>query len=239
MREASLVGASHRRGGPDTTRRDQEARPAPDPVDRNFLAEAPNPLRVADIAYVPTAAGFLYRAVVLDAFSRRIVGWAMANHLRSELGLDALEMAVTQRRPRDASARTIVRLIVPVAPRTRTRRRSTLDDRSVVLSRSSRGFAVLPRRRRLRCPVQHWKRCSNAVGKGIRDHLDGQPGRSAKPGMRSPAGPPTGGLGARASTRGLPDLSPPADRSLRSLAPRTVSSHRAADAHRSRQALLI
>lgn len=50
---------------------------------------------------MPTAAGFLYLSIVLDAFSRRIVGWAMANHLRSELVLDALEMAVTQRRPRD------------------------------------------------------------------------------------------------------------------------------------------
>ncbi|MFF9554182.1 IS3 family transposase, partial [Methylobacterium fujisawaense] len=101
MREAGLVGASHRRGGPITTRRDQEVRPAPDLVDRNFAAQAPNRLWVADITYVPTAAGFLYLAVVLDAFSRRIVGWAMANHLRSELVLDALEMAVTQRRPRD------------------------------------------------------------------------------------------------------------------------------------------
>ena len=101
MREAGLVGASHRRGGPLTRRRDQEARPAPDLVDRNFVADAPNRLWVADITYVPTAAGFLYLAVVLDAFSRRIVGWAMANRLRSELVLDALGMAVTQRRPRD------------------------------------------------------------------------------------------------------------------------------------------
>ncbi|MDQ0545309.1 transposase InsO family protein [Methylobacterium brachiatum] len=101
MREAGLVGTSHRRSGPVTTRRDREARPAPDLVDRNFAATAPNRLWVADITYVPTAAGFLYLAVVLDAFSRRIVGWAMATHLRSELVLDALEMAVTQRRPRD------------------------------------------------------------------------------------------------------------------------------------------
>jgi transposase InsO family protein len=50
---------------------------------------------------VPTATGFLFLAVVLDAWSRRIVGWAMANHLRTELVLDALEMAVGQRRPRD------------------------------------------------------------------------------------------------------------------------------------------
>jgi hypothetical protein len=76
-------------------------RPAPDLVDRVFAAEAPNRLWVADITYVPTAAGFLYLAVVLDAFSRRIVGWAMANHLRSELVLDALEMAVAQRRPHE------------------------------------------------------------------------------------------------------------------------------------------
>lgn len=101
MRDAGLVGASHRRGGPVTTRRDREARLAPDLVDRNFAVGAPNRLWVADITYVPTAAGFLYLAVVLDAFSRRIVGWAMANHLRSELVLEALEMAVTQRRPRD------------------------------------------------------------------------------------------------------------------------------------------
>src|SRR6195952_1528957 len=91
MREAGLVGASHRRSGPVTTRRDREARPAPDLVDRNFAAVAPNQLWLADITYVPTAAGFLYLAVVLDAFSRRIVGWAMANHLRSGLVLDALD----------------------------------------------------------------------------------------------------------------------------------------------------
>ena len=101
MRKAGLIGASHRRGGPVTTRRDQRARPAPDLVDRNFVAEAPNRLWVADITYLPTADGFLYLAVVLDAFSRRIVGWAMANHLRSDLVLDALAMAVGQRKPRD------------------------------------------------------------------------------------------------------------------------------------------
>lgn len=101
MREAGLVGASHRRGGPITTRRDKDARPAPDLVDRNFSATAPNQLWVADITYVPTAAGFLYLAVVLDAWSRKIVGWSMANHLRTELVLDALAMAVGQRRPKD------------------------------------------------------------------------------------------------------------------------------------------
>jgi len=101
MREAGLVGVSRRRQGVTTTRRDMEARPAPDLVDRNFQAERPNQLWVGDITFVPTAAGFLYLAVVVDAWSRRVVGWSMANHLRSELVLDALEMAVTQRRPRD------------------------------------------------------------------------------------------------------------------------------------------
>jgi putative transposase len=101
MRNAGLVGASHRRGGPVTTRSDRDARPAPDLVDRDFSAEGPDQLWVGDITFVPTAAGFLYLAVVVDAWSRRVVGWSMANHLRTELVLDALEMAVTQRRPRD------------------------------------------------------------------------------------------------------------------------------------------
>ena len=101
MRDAGQVGASHRRGGPTTTRRDKEARPALDWVDRNFTTMGPNQLWVADISYIPTAVGFLYLAVVLDAFSRKIVGWAMASNLRAELVLDALEMAVGQRRPKD------------------------------------------------------------------------------------------------------------------------------------------
>ncbi len=101
MRGAGLVGACHRRGGPTTTQRDKEARPAPDLVDRNFAASGPNQLWVADMTYLPTAAGFLYLAVVLDAWSRKVVGWSMANHLRTELVLDALEMAVGQRRPKD------------------------------------------------------------------------------------------------------------------------------------------
>jgi putative transposase len=62
-------------------------------------ADAPDTLWVADITYVPTWAGFLYLAVVLDAFSRRIVGWAMGHDLKAQLVLDALNMALTQRRP--------------------------------------------------------------------------------------------------------------------------------------------
>ena len=98
MREAGLCGVS-RRKGPRTTRRDPEARPAPDLVERRFDADGPDRLWVADITYVPSAAGFVYLAVVLDVFSRRVVGWAMANHLRTELVLAALDMALGQRHP--------------------------------------------------------------------------------------------------------------------------------------------
>jgi len=101
MRDAGLVGACHRQGGPTTTQRDKEVRPAPDLVDRNFTASGPNHLWIADITYIPTATGFLYLAVVLDVWSRKVVGWSMTNHLRAELVLDALEMAVGQRRPKD------------------------------------------------------------------------------------------------------------------------------------------
>jgi putative transposase len=101
MRDAGLVGASRRRQGPITTRRDKDARPAPDLVDRDFTAAGPNQLWVGDITFVPTSAGFMYLAVVLDAWSRKIVGWSMANHLRAELVVDALNMALGQRRPAD------------------------------------------------------------------------------------------------------------------------------------------
>jgi putative transposase len=98
MREAGLQGASRRKGC-WTTRRDRDARPAPDLVERKFVAKERDRLWVADITYVPTWAGFLYLAVVLDAFSRRVVGWAMANHLKVELVLEALNMALWRRRP--------------------------------------------------------------------------------------------------------------------------------------------
>ena len=98
MKAAGLKGAS-RRQWLVTTVRDHEARPAPDLAERNFTAAAPDCLWVADITYIPTWAGFLYLAVVLDVFSRRIVGWAMATHLRTELVLAALNMAIGQRRP--------------------------------------------------------------------------------------------------------------------------------------------
>jgi putative transposase len=99
MKEAGIEGASRRRRGPKTTRRNEDARPAPDLVERNFSADGPDQLWVADITYIPTWAGFLYLAVVVDAWSRRVVGWSMATHLRTELVLDALNMATWQRLP--------------------------------------------------------------------------------------------------------------------------------------------
>ena len=98
MQAVGLQGVSRRKRA-RTTERQPTARPAPDLVQRDFTAGEPNKLWVADITYVATWAGFLYLAVVVDAWSRRVVGWAMANHLRTELVLTALEMAIHQRRP--------------------------------------------------------------------------------------------------------------------------------------------
>lgn len=103
-RVARLMGAAglegvHRRRGTRTTRRDRDAAPAPDLVQRQFAPTGPDRLWVANITYVPTWSGFLYLAVVIDAWSRRVIGWSMAGHLRTSLVLDALEMAIARRRP--------------------------------------------------------------------------------------------------------------------------------------------
>jgi putative transposase len=100
MRALGVQGVSRRRW-PRTTVRDPAQPPAPDLVARDFTAPGPNHLWVADITYIPTGAGFLYLAVVLDVWSRRVIGWAMETHLRTELVLAALDMAVAQRRPTD------------------------------------------------------------------------------------------------------------------------------------------
>ena len=98
MRAEGLQGVS-RRKAPRTTQRKPGARPAPDLVQRNFTASAPNRLWVADITFVATWAGWLYLAVVVDAWSRKVVGWAMSTQLHTALVMDALHMAVQQRRP--------------------------------------------------------------------------------------------------------------------------------------------
>jgi transposase InsO family protein len=97
MRAAGLAGR-----GPRPSRRttipDPAAR-ADDLVRRDFRPAAPDRLWVADITYIRTLEGWLYLAIILDAFSRRVVGWALADHLRTELALDALRMALGARRP--------------------------------------------------------------------------------------------------------------------------------------------
>jgi putative transposase len=99
MRVNALRGVSRRRGFVLTTRRDNDRSAAPDLVQRRFEADAPNRLWVADMTYVPTWAGFIFLAVVLDVFSRRVVGWAIGHDMSTELVLRALNMALTQRKP--------------------------------------------------------------------------------------------------------------------------------------------
>jgi putative transposase len=98
LKHAGLRGVS-RRKWLVTTVRAAHRRPAPDLVQRAFTADGPNQLWVADITYIPTWSGTLYLAVVLDVWSRRIIGWAMATHLRTRLVIGAFEMAIAQRRP--------------------------------------------------------------------------------------------------------------------------------------------
>jgi putative transposase len=101
LRELGLEGVSRRRRR-RTTIPDPSAPPAPDLVERDFTATAPDQKWFADLTYVPTWEGYLYLAVVMDAFSRRIVGWSMRDDMKAELVVDALGMAVTMRRPDEA-----------------------------------------------------------------------------------------------------------------------------------------
>ena len=98
MRAGGLAGC-HRRRRARTTVVDPVQRPAPNLVARDFTAPAPNRLWLGDSTSVPTGEGWLDLAVLLDAHSRRVIGWAMADHLRTELARDALAMAVHARRP--------------------------------------------------------------------------------------------------------------------------------------------
>jgi putative transposase len=98
MRKAGLAGQVRRRRG-KTTIRVPGVRTAPDLVERDFNPTTVNRLWSADITYIRTWEGWLYLASVMDLYSRRIVGWALADHLRAELVVDALEMAVARRRP--------------------------------------------------------------------------------------------------------------------------------------------
>lgn len=99
MRRLGIEGVSRRGKRPQTTTRAAPAHAVDDLVRRQFRAGEPSRLWVADITYVPTREGFLFLAAVIDAFSRRCVGWSMRTDLKAELVLDALGMALTQRRP--------------------------------------------------------------------------------------------------------------------------------------------
>ncbi len=99
MQRAGLQGVSRRRGFVVTTQRDAGHPKAPDLVQRRFVAQAPNQLWVADITYIPIWVGFIYLAVVIDVWSRRVVGWSIGEHMHAELVLAALNMAIAQRRP--------------------------------------------------------------------------------------------------------------------------------------------
>jgi putative transposase len=99
MRLAHLRGVSRRRGWVVTTQRDKTHKVAPDLVNRQFTATRLNQLWVADMTYVPTWAGFIYLAVVLDACSRKVVGWAFGERMTSDLVINAMNMALVTRKP--------------------------------------------------------------------------------------------------------------------------------------------
>ncbi len=98
MRQAGIVGI-HRRRARGCTRRDPDANPSEDLVRRNFAVTRPDRLWVMDVTEHPTTEGKVYLAVVVDAWSRRVVGWSIADHMRSELVVDAVQMAVWRRQP--------------------------------------------------------------------------------------------------------------------------------------------
>ncbi len=134
MRAAGLAGC-HRRRRARTTVADPAHAPAPNLVARDFAAPAPDRLWLGDITYVATHEGWLYLAVLVDAYSRRVVGWAMADHRRTELALDALHMALRARRPPPG----LVHHTDRGAQYTAAAYRQALATRSVVASMSRSG----------------------------------------------------------------------------------------------------
>ena len=99
MRQANLRGVSACRAWTVTTERNRRQRAAPDLVQRHFTASFPNQLWVADMTYIPTWQGFLYLAVVLDVYSRKVVGWAFGQFMTAQLVIEALDMALYTRKP--------------------------------------------------------------------------------------------------------------------------------------------
>jgi putative transposase len=99
MKQAQIRSVMHRKFVVRTTDSDHDLPVAPNLLERQFAAELPDQKWCCDITYIPTGQGFLYLAAVMDLCSRRIIGWSMADHLRTELCLDALDMAMKSRRP--------------------------------------------------------------------------------------------------------------------------------------------
>ena len=174
MRRAGLQGVSRRRPCRPTVR-DETARPAPDLVHRQFTVAEPGRLWVADITYVPTGAGFLYLAVVLDAWSRRVIGWAMASHLRTELVLAALDMAVAQRHAAD---------VIHHSDQSSTPR--STSGAGVVRRASGRRWAAWATPTTTRCARASSRRssasCSTGAASGTRRRLSSRSSTSSKAG---------------------------------------------------------
>src|SRR2546421_5764756 len=99
MRELGLKSRISRAFTPTTTRADPTKQPAPNQLAQDFTATAPNRKWVTDITYLPTAAGWVYLAVVLDLFSRKVIGWALSHSLATDLVASALRQAIEWRRP--------------------------------------------------------------------------------------------------------------------------------------------
>jgi putative transposase len=99
MRELGLKSRVSRSFKPTTTRADSSKTPAPNRLDQNFTADAPDRKWVTDITYLPTDQGWVYLAVVLDLFSRKVVGWALSPSLATELVAEALRNAIEARKP--------------------------------------------------------------------------------------------------------------------------------------------
>jgi putative transposase len=132
---------------PRTTSRDRDAAPAPDLVRRQFTTPAPNRLWVADITYVRTGAGWLYLAVVLDVFSRRVVGWAMSAVLETTLVLDALNMALWNRRPAAGVVHHSDRGVQYTSTAEPRAARSSITSRvGIIHTAGTRLWAISPRR---------------------------------------------------------------------------------------------
>jgi putative transposase len=111
MREMGIEGVSRRRKKVFTTVSDRDVLRAPDLVNRNFTADRPDALWVTDLTYVPTRSGMAYVCFIVDAFSRRIVGWRVAANMRTDMVLDALEMA-----RRSRGSRRLIGLVTHSCP---------------------------------------------------------------------------------------------------------------------------